>query len=356
LWVWDAYTLSARYPNAQPLPSDSPFPGANYVRNSVKVVVDAYNGTVRFFIADPDEPIIQAYARIFPSLFEPMSAMPAGLTAHLRYPEDLFVGQNMIYRQYHLLPTEGGATTFYNQDDRWAIPENVVTGGGSLMEPYYVIMRIPGEDAAEFVLIQPMVPEGRPNMIAWVAARMDPGVYGERITFRFPNDTSTDGPALVEARIDQDSTISAQFSLWDRSGSSVIRGNLLVLPIGEDGLLYVEPIFLQASGAPFPEFVRVIMVSQNQVAFAEDIPGALEQLLGEALPPPPDGGGGLPEDVAGLVLEAQRLYSQAQAALAAGDLGTYQARLDDLQPILERLAELTGAATPTPEASPSASP
>ncbi|HSM38833.1 MAG TPA: UPF0182 family protein, partial [Candidatus Limnocylindrales bacterium] len=283
LWVWDAYTLSARYPNAQPLPSDSPFPGANYVRNSVKVVVDAYNGTVRFFIADPDEPIIQAYARIFPSLFEPMSAMPAGLTAHLRYPEDLFVGQNMIYRQYHLLPTEGGATTFYNQDDRWAIPENVVTGGGSLMEPYYVIMRIPGEDAAEFVLIQPMVPEGRPNMIAWVAARMDPGVYGERITFRFPNDTSTDGPALVEARIDQDSTISAQFSLWDRSGSSVIRGNLLVLPIGEDGLLYVEPIFLQASGAPFPEFVRVIMVSQNQVAFAEDIPGALEQLLGEAL-------------------------------------------------------------------------
>ncbi len=355
-WVWDAYTLTSRYPNAQPLPDDSPFPGADYIRNSVKLVIDAYDGTVRFFIADPDEPIIKAYAKIFPSLFEPMSSLPAGLEAHLRYPEDLFVAQNMIYRQYHLLPTEGGATTFYNQDDRWAIPEDVVSGGGSLMEPYYVIMRIPGEEKAEFVLIQPMVPEGRPNMIAWVAARMDPGVYGERITFRFPNDTSTDGPALVEARIDQDSTISAQFSLWDRSGSSVIRGNLLVLPIGEDALLYVEPIFLQASGAPFPEFVRVIMVSQNKVAFAEDIPGALEQLLGEALPPPPDGSGGLPEDVAGLVLEAQRLYTEAQTALAAGDLGTYQARLDDLQPILERLAELTGAATPSPEASPSASP
>lgn len=355
-WIWDAYTLTDRYPNAQPLGSDSPFPGADYVRNSVKVVIDAYDGTVSFFVADPNEPIIQAYERIFPSLFQPMSGMPQELIPHLRYPEDLFVAQNMIYRQYHLLPTEGGATTFYNQDDLWAIPEDVVSGGGSLMEPYYVIMRIPGEEAAEFVLIQPMVPVGRPNMIAWVAARMDPGVYGQRITFKFPNDTSTDGPALVEARIDQDSTISAQFSLWDRSGSSVIRGNLLVLPIGEDALLYVEPIFLQASGAPFPEFVRVIMVSQDKVAFAEDINGALEQLLGEAVTPPPDGSGGLPEDVAGLVLEAQRLFAQAQAALAAGDLGTYQARLDDLQPILERLAELTGAATPTPEPSPSASP
>jgi len=358
LWVWDAYTLTDRYPNAQPLPEDSPFPGADYVRNSVKVVVDAYDGTVRFFIADPDDPIINAYARIFPSLFEPISSLPDGLTAHLRYPEDLFVGQNMIYRQYHLLPTEGGATTFYNQDDRWAIPEDVISGGGTLMEPYYVIMRIPGEQEAEFVLIQPMVPEGRPNMIAWVAARMDPGVYGQRITFRFPNDTSTAGPAQVEARIDQDPTVSAQFTLWDRSGSSVIRGNLLVLPIGEDALIYVEPIFLQASGAPFPEFVRVVMVSQDgQVAFADDVTGALEQLLGEALPPPPDGGeGGLPSDIAGLVAEAQRLYDEAQAALAAGDLGIYQARLDELEPILLRLAELTGAASPVPEASPSASP
>ncbi|MGH2455277.1 MAG: UPF0182 family protein, partial [Candidatus Limnocylindria bacterium] len=324
-WIWDAYTISNRYPNAQPLPGESPFPGANYIRNSVKVVMDAYDGSVRFFIAEPDEPMVAAYARIFPSLFEPLSALPPALAAHLRYPEDLFVAQNMSYRQYHLLATDGGATTFYNQDDRWAIPEDVVAGTGTLMEPYYVIMRIPGQDQAEFVLIQPMVPEGRPNMIAWVAARMDPGVYGERIAFRFPNDTSTDGPALVEARIDQDSTISAQFSLWDRSGSSVIRGNLLVLPVGDDGLMYVEPIFLQASGAPFPEFVRVIMVSNERVAFAEDIPAAIEQLLGEALPPPPDGGGGLPEDVAGLVIEAQRLYAEAQAALSAGDLGTYQA-------------------------------
>ena len=353
LWVWDAYTLSGRYPNAQPLDDGSPFPGANYVRNSVKVVIDAYEGTVRFFMAEPDEPIVQAWSRIFPGLFEPMSAMPPELQAHLRFPEDLFIAQNQSYRLYHLPATEDGATNFYNQEDRWAIPDDVVSGSGQPMEPYYVIMRLPGEDEAEFVLIQPLVPEQRPNMIAWTAARMDPGVYGQRIAFHFPNDTSTDGPALVEARIDQDDAISAQFSLWDRSGSSVIRGNLLVLPIGEDGLVYVEPIFLQASGAPFPEFVRVIMVSKDRVAFAEDVPDAIEQVLGGAAPPPPDGGGGLPEDVAGLVAEAQRLYAEAQAALAAGDLGTYQERLNELAPVLERLAELTGA---SPEPSPSVSP
>ncbi|HYM53245.1 MAG TPA: UPF0182 family protein [Candidatus Dormibacteraeota bacterium] len=354
LWVWDAYTASGRYPNAQPLGEDSPFPRANYIRNSVKVVVDAYHGTVDFFVTDPNEPIIAAWSRIFPGLFQPLDAMPQELVAHLRYPEGLFIAQNEAYRLYHLPATPGGATTFYNQDDRWAIPEDVVTGSGQPMEPYYVIMRIPGEDAAEFVLIQPFVPEQRPNMIAWVAARMDPGVYGERIAFHFPNNTSTDGPALVEARIDQDDAISSQFSLWDRSGSAVIRGNLLVLPIGDDGLIYVEPIFLQASGAPFPEFVRVIMVSENRVAFAENVADGLEQLLGEAAPPPPDGG--LPEDVAGLVAEAQRLYAAAQAALDAGDLGTYQARVDELQQILDALAELTGAATPSLEPSPSASP
>ncbi len=353
LWVWDAYTLTDRYPNAQPLGPESPFPGANYIRNSVKVVMDAYDGSVRFFITDPNEPIVAAWAKIFPGLFEPLSAMPEELQAHLRYPEDLFIAQNQTYRLYHLPATDNGATVFYNQDDRWAIPEDVVAGNGQPMEPYYVIMRIPGEDEAEFVLIQPLVPEQRPNMIAWTAARMDPGVYGERIAFHFPNDTSTDGPALVEARIDQDDAISSQFSLWDRSGSSVIRGNLLVLPIGDDGLLYVEPVFLQASGAPFPEFVRLIVVSKDRVAFAVVLQGAIEQILGEALPPPPDGNGGLPEDIAGLVAEASRLYGEAQAALTAGDLGTYQARLDELEPILQRLAELTGASVePSPSASP----
>ncbi len=358
LWVWDAYTVSDRYPNAQPLPADSLLGGQNYVRNSVKVVVDAYDGTVRYFTADPDEPILAAYARIFPGLFEPMSAMPEGLEEHLRYPEDLFTAQNEAYRLYHLSATDGGATAYYNQDDRWAIPDDVATGSGEPMEPYYVTMRIPGEDEAEFVLIQPLVPEGRQNMIAWVAARMDPGVYGERIAFRFPSDTSTEGPAQIEARIDQNGAVAAQFGVWQRSGSDVIRGNLLVLPIGDDGLLYVEPIFLQAQAARFPEFVRVIMVDQDRVAFAESVEDGLRQLLGEAAPPPveePEGPepspspgespgptpGELPADVDGLVEEAQRLYDEAQAALEAGDLGTYQERIDQLADVLDALDELT---------------
>ncbi|HEU4862744.1 MAG TPA: UPF0182 family protein, partial [Candidatus Limnocylindria bacterium] len=179
LWVWDAYTITNRYPNAQPLPGTSRFAGANYLRNSVKVVIDAYDGTVRFFLSDPDDPIIAAYARIFPTLFEPMEAMPAELVPHLRYPEDLFLAQNEAFLLYHLPATDAGASTFYNQDDRWAIPTDASTGTDAPMEPYYVIMRIPGEEEAEFVLIQPLVPQERRNMIAWVAARMDPEHYGE---------------------------------------------------------------------------------------------------------------------------------------------------------------------------------
>ncbi len=374
LWVWDAYTSTDRYPDAQPLPAGAPFAGQNYVRNSVKVVMDAHDGTVHFYAVDPNEPILAAYSRIFPGLFESMDAMPSDLVPHLRYPEDLFTAQNTQYLLYHLPATDGGATTFYNQDDRWAFPDDVSKGTGEPMEPYYVIMRIPGEDTAEFTLIQPLVPERRPNMIAWIAARMDPGVYGERIAFQFPTDTSTQGPAQVEARIDQDDAISGQFTLWNQSGSRVVRGNLLVLPVGDDGLVYVEPIFLQAEGAPFPEFVRVIMVSQDRVAFADDVASGLAQLLGEEAPPPPTGGPSpspspsgspapsaspgasaspqpsgtpLPGDVAALVAEAQRLYDAAQRALAAGDLGTYQARIDDLQAVLDQLATLTGS-SPAP--------
>jgi len=351
--MWDAYTTSARYPNAQPLPSGG-FSGANYVRNSVKVVIDAYDGSVHFYVVDGSEPIIAAYARIFPSLFEPLSAMPEGLRAHLRYPEDLFSAQNEAYLLYHVPATDAGATTFYNQEDRWAFPtqQTDVEGQGRQIAPYYVIMKIPGEQSAEFTLIQPLVAASRPNMVAWVAARMDPGLYGQRISFRFPNDSTTFGPAQIQARINQDSTVSAQFTLWSRAGSSVVRGDLLVLPMG-DSILYVEPIFLRSTESSFPEFKRVILASQNRIAFAETIDEGLRQILGEApIPPPveePGGGGGgqLPGDVAGLVAEAQRLYDAAQAALAAGDLGTYQARIDELASVIARLGELTGA-SPAP--------
>jgi uncharacterized membrane protein (UPF0182 family) len=354
VWIWDGYTTTSRYPNAQPLQSGT-FAGANYVRNAVKVVIDAYDGSVRFYVVDPHEPLIAAYTRIFPSLFEPMSGMPEDLRAHLRYPEDLFSAQNEAYLLYHVPATDAGAATFYNQEDRWAFPtqQTDVEGQGRQIEPYYVIMKIPGEQDAEFALIQPLVAASRPNMVAWVAARMDPGVYGQRISFRFPNDSTTLGPAQIQARINQDSTISAQFTLWSRAGSSVVRGDLLVLPMG-DSILYVEPIFLRSTESSFPEFKRVILASQNRIAFAETIDQGLRQILGEApIPPPveePGGGGGggqLPGDVAGLVAEAQRLYDAAQAALTAGDLGTYQARIDELASVIKRLGELTGA-SPAP--------
>ena len=357
VWIWDAYTTTSRYPNAQPL--TDLFPGDNYVRNSVKVVIDAYDGSVDFYISDPSDPIINAYSRIFPSLFKPLSAMPQSLVAHLRYPEDLFTAQNEAYLLYHVSADEKGAETFYKQEDRWSFPtqQTDVEGQGRQITPYYVIMKLPGESKAEFVLIQPMVAASRPNMVSWVTARMDPGHYGERISFRFPSDSTTLGPAQIQARINQDSTISAQFTLWSRAGSSVVRGDLLVLPMG-DSILYVEPIFLQSTQSSFPEFKRVILASQNRLAFAETVEQGISQLLGEAVVPPPDGGGGgggggeLPTDVSALVARAQQLYTEAQAALQSRDLGTYQAKIDELARVITRLGELVGTPVPSPSASP----
>jgi uncharacterized membrane protein (UPF0182 family) len=351
VWLWDAYTLTGRYPNAQPL--REMFAGANYVRNAVKVAVDAYDGSMTFFIADPTDPIVVAYARIFPELFEPMDAMPEELRAHIRYPEGLFRAQAESYLLYHVPPTDRGADTLYAREDAWQVPQALeAEGEAGPIEPYYVMMRLPDEEEVEFVLIQPLVAASRPNMIAWIAARNDGEHYGERIAFNFPSDTAVHGPQQVEARIDQDDVISAQISLWDRSGSQVIRGNLLVLPMG-NSILYVEPIYLQADQARFPEFVRLILASQTRIAFAETLEEGLRQILGEAPVPPPEEPeepsetpeptpGELPGDIEALVAEAQRLYDAAQAALDRGDLGEYQQRIDELGEVLDRIAELTG--------------
>lgn len=375
-WVWDAYTTTDRYPNAQPLHGEV-LRGANYARNSVKVVVDAYDGSVRFFVSDPADPIIGAYQAIFPSMFEPLDAMPDELRTHLRYPEGMFRAQTEAYVLYHVEPSERGASVFYNKDDVWSVPgqQTGVDTGGLEMEPYYVIMRIPGEEAAEFVLIQPLAAASRPNMIAWVAARNDPEHYGELVSFRFPSDTSTLGPEQIQARIDQDPTISAQFTLWNQSGSDVVRGNLLVIPMG-DSILYLEPIYLESTQSSFPEFRRVILASQTRIAFAETLEEGLRQLLGEAPLPPLEGGeeepepdpdegegdgdgdgdGELPEDVAGLVAAAQELYAEAEEALADGDLATYEERLEELKRVLDRLAGLIDVPVASPGASPAPSP
>lgn len=283
LWMQDAYTMTDKYPYSRPF--DEQF---NYIRNSVKVVVDAYNGQMQFYIADPQDPLIQTYAKIFPVLFKPMDKMSPFLRDHLRYPEDLFSVQSQTYLQYHMTDP----TVFFNKEDQWSVPLEVFFGNQQAVEPYYVIMRLPGEEDVEFVLILPFTPADKPNMVAWLAARMDGPEYGKLVAYTFPRGVQIDGPVQIEARIDNDTEISQQFTLWNQSGSVVIRGNLLVIPVA-DSILYVEPVYLRAEGLPLPELKRVILASANKVVMEPSLDEALEALFGgEAIagPGPPSDG------------------------------------------------------------------
>ncbi len=385
MYVQDAYTTSDRFPHANAfvpstLPSTGLAPGPiNYIRNSVKVTMDAYDGTMHFYVADPSDPIIRAYQGIFPGLFEPMSMLPDGLGAHLRVPEELFNIQTRMFGRYHV--TDPGR--FFAGNDLWAVPEGTTNEQALPSEAYYVIMRMPGEDAAEFLLLQPMVPVGRPNMIAWVAARMDEPNYGATRVYRFPTDTTIFGPAQIEARIDQDPVISEQFTLWNQSGSTVIRGNLIVVPVG-DSLLYLQPVYLQSTGSAFPEFRRIVVASPREVVWSESLGDALRKLLvaeagGDAEAPAPSPtptpgpggspaptatpapGGPLPSDVAGLIEYANTHFDLAQEALRAGDFARYGAEMERVAAALRRLDELAPslagssappAASPAPSASP----
>ncbi len=281
VFVQDAYTVSDRFPQATwfdtgELGGTSGFGGEaiNYLRNSVKITVDAYDGTMHFYVADPDEPLIRAWQGIFPSLFEPMANMPASLQSHLRFPEELFNVQTRVYGQYHVTQP----LTFFNQTDRWTIPSIDQNDQSLPPEAYYVVMRMPGEPKAEFLLLQPMIARQRPNMIAWVAARNDAPNYGTVRAYQFPADTTIFGPAQIEARIDQDPTISAQITLWNQSGSRVIRGNLLVVPVG-DSLIYLQPVYLQSTSSAFPEFQRIVVASPSTVVWGRTLSEALTLLL-----------------------------------------------------------------------------
>ncbi|MEK7386861.1 MAG: UPF0182 family protein [candidate division NC10 bacterium] len=252
-WLLDGYTTTSQYPYSDPVPGTG-----NYIRNSVKVTVDAYNGTVSFYLADPTDPIVRAYASAFPGLLKPLDAMPAGLRAHIRYPEDFFAIQARKYATYHMQDPQ----VFYNKEDLWAVPRRTIEGRDREMEPYYTIMKLPGEKGEkkeEFVLLTLFNPSRRDNMIAWLAARSDPPHYGRLLVFDFPKQKLVFGPRQVDARIDQDPVISQQLSLWNQRGSSVIRGSLLAIPI-DQSLIYVQPLYLAASeqGA-LPELRRVIV-------------------------------------------------------------------------------------------------
>ena len=370
-YVWDAYTTSDRFPHSSyfspgDLPETTRFGGGpfNYIRNSVKVTVDAYDGTMTFYVADASDPIIRAWQGVFPDLFRPISGMPSELADHIRVPEGGFNVQTRMYGRYHV--TDAG--TFYQNNDLWTVPEAKASDQSLPSEAYYVIMRMPGEPEAEFLLLQPMVPTNRPNMIAWVAARNDGDNYGHVRVYRFPVDTTVFGPAQIEARIDQDPTISAQITLWNQSGSSVKRGNLIVVPVG-DSILYLQPVYLQSTASAFPEFQRIIVASASNVVWSPTLGESLRLLLaaqgggGPGASPPPSPtpspsagpppsaspGAGLPSDVPGLIDYANTHFEQAQAALRAGDFSRYGAEMELVQQALQRLQQLAPAsASPAP--------
>ncbi len=280
-WLQDAFTTTERYPYSQPFRDRF-----NYIRNSVKVVVDAFNGTVDFYIIEPDDAIVNTYAGIYPDLFKPIEDMPSEIREHIRYPEDLFNVQETMFRTYHITDER----VFFAKEDLWSRPAELFYSSSQPMEAYYVIMPLPGEVEPEFLLLLPFTPLNRPNLIAWLAARSDGDHYGELIAFTFPKDKQVDGPAQVEARIDNDVLISQQFTLWGETGSEIIRGNLLVLPIGET-ILYVEPIYLQAESLRFPELKRIVVaIGANSPVMEPTLERALDVALGKLEPSPPLGG------------------------------------------------------------------
>jgi uncharacterized membrane protein (UPF0182 family) len=333
-WLQDAYTTSAYFPYSQPLREVK----LNYIRNAVKVVIDAYHGTVQFYVVDPSDPIAATYQRIFPALLQPFEAMPQDLQRHIRYPEDLFLIQAQLYRTYHMENPE----VFYNREDLWQFPRQQTGGERATMAPYYIIMRLPGESQAEFVLMLPMVPSQRQNMIAWLAARCDPPNYGKLIAYELPKDKLVYGPFQIEARINQKPEISQQISLWNQLGSRVIHGTLLVIPI-ENSLLYVSPLYLRAETGQLPELKRVIAAHGDRVAMKETLHGALAALFKETAPAfeipearpaaPPAG------PATDRAREALSHYQQAMERLKAGDWGGFGAELEAVRQILQELGQ-----------------
>ncbi len=361
-WFQDAYTTSNRFPYSTPLELNNPLLprwNLNYIRNSVKVVTDAYTGEMTFYVVNDEDPIIAAYQQIFPDLFTPVEQLPEFLVRHIRYPTDIFSIQAEVYRTYHMTDS----AEFYNREDLWAWPTEVFDNNSVLMEPYYVLMELPGQnEGLDFIQILPFTPANRENMISWLAAKSDPASYGEKIVYQFGKDTLFFGPKQVEARIDQDPIISQQLSLWNQQGSQVIRGNLIVVPIG-NGLLYVEPLYLQAANGRIPELRRVILATSDRVVMADNMGLALAQIFGDEIADEPafqalfgEGSIALPADLPGsiegdllgeatleqLIVEANDRYNLAQAAIREGNWAEYGIQIDALQRVLQQLSDVTG--------------
>jgi hypothetical protein len=349
-WIQDAYTTTDRYPYSEPLSG-----GINYIRNSVKVVIDAYDGSVTFYVTEPDDALIRTYQAIFPRLFVPIEQMPESLRVHLRYPEDMFSIQASVYQSYHMRD----ARVFYNKEDLWSKPKEVYADKEQPVEPYYVIMSLPGEEKEEFLLMLPFTPANKNNTIGWMAARSDGDNYGKLLAYHFPKERLVYGPSQIENRIGQDTVITEQLALWGRGGSRVIRGNLLLIPLGES-ILYVEPVFLQAEAGGLPELKRVIVAAGEQIVMEPTLADSIAAIFGAEVPPtepvvkppvptepvvkppvPTEPEKPIAADMANLIEEAQQHYDLAQRYLKDGDWANYGKELDALKAVLNQLAELT---------------
>jgi uncharacterized protein len=329
-WMIDAYTFSNRLPYAKPLAG-----GVNYLRNSVKVVVDAYDGSLDFYVSDPTDVMVRVYGRMFPTLFKPLAAMPEDLRTHVRYPHQLLQVQATMYASYHMTDPK----VFYNKENLWEVPSL----GEKQMEPYYTIMKLPGEKKEEYILLLPFTPSKRDNLAAWLTARCDEPNYGKLRAYTFPRDRLVYGPKQVDARINQDSYISQQLTLWNQRGSEVIRGSMLVIPI-ERSLLYVQPLYLAAADkAGLPELRRVIVAYGDQVVMEENLDLALQRLFGGQKRPEaasaavPQAGPAVSQ--AQLAKEAMVVYEKAIALQRQGDWAGYGEELRKLREILQRLAK-----------------
>lgn len=353
-WILDAYTTSDMYPYSQRASS-----GTNYMRNSVKVVIDAYDGTVDAYIMDPRDPVIETYSRIFGRIFKPLSAMPADVRRHLRYPADLFRLQTALYATYHMVQPE----TFYHREDQWQIPEGLTKNSSENPYMRHIIMNLPGQPKPEYIFMTPFTPRGKDNLAAWMVARMDGENYGKLAVYRFPKQSLVYGPKQIANRINQDTDISRQLTLWDQRGSEVIRGELLVIPIKES-LIYVQPIYLRAEGGSIPELKRVVVAHENRVVMGETLEDGLNALFGSGANAQPaisvedslntlatttrpvTGAGvapsttapGVSGETATLLREAQTHYNRAIAAQRAGNWADYGREIEQLGATLQALS------------------
>jgi hypothetical protein len=354
-YIIDAYTASANYPYSERYAGSlGKFGGANYVRNSVKVVVDAYDGSLQFYAVEPDDVILSTYDRVFPNLFTPFEEMPEHLQNHVRYPADYFTVQAEMFRTYNM----EDVNAFYQREDVWEFATERYRGGFQAVRPYYIMMEYPDSDRLEFVVMIPFTPKNKNVINAWMAGRSDMPNYGEITTFTMPKGVEVLGPRQIEARIDQDSQMSRTLSLWSQRGSEVIRGNLLTIPLFEEGQLYMlfaEPIFLQAEGAELPEIRRVALADQDQVVWAETFDASLQKLVGRlrttaaaAEDAPAEAAAAAPvaPQMQQLIDDAVSAFDTYKDELADGDFSAAGEALDELNSLLQDITDsVDGAET-----------